>query len=344
MAKTNNKPTVKDVARIAGVSPMTVSNVINASGRVGEETADRVREAIQQLGYRQSTTARRFRLSKQWAIGLLVIDENPNFLSDPFTAELISGLTNYLTNIGYSLTIRGIRPSRFDARNAFKGIETDGLVLLLSGKQNARLKYVRATQELKVPTVMVQEPPFAGMAALASVRQDDYGGGALLARHLLETGARVFWMLVTKTIWPALEARGDGFKSILDSIPGARLELLMCENESFEVVYKTTSNALLLGRPDALVGLNDQMAISALRAAQDHGLAAPDDIQITGFNGLAFWKLTNPRLTTVQSCGHDVGYQAAKNLVDALNTGTFSQNDMVLPVRLYLGQTTSSRK
>lgn len=71
------KPTVKDVARAAGVSPMTVSNVINSTGRVGVETATRVREVIEQLGYRQSVAARRLRLAKQWMIGLLVVDENP---------------------------------------------------------------------------------------------------------------------------------------------------------------------------------------------------------------------------------------------------------------------------
>jgi len=337
---TSRKPTVKDVAKAAGVSPMTVSNVINASGRVSSDTAIRVRQVIEELGYRQSTAARRFRLSKQWMIGLLVVDDNLSFLGDPFTTEVITGLTNYLTGIGYSLTLRGIRPSQFDTHDLFHGIETDAMVLLLSGSSEERLRQLKSLQSFKVPIVLIQEPVPPLVTSVACIRQDDFGGGSAIALHLCATGARDFWMLVPRAVWPAFEARRAGFENAMSAVPGARLRVLDCEDERYETIVAVVSEALGHSRPEAIVGLNDQMAIAAMHAAQRLGLSVPDELQVTGFNGLAFWQFSTPHLTTVLSQGHEIGYRAGAELIAALGSGRFKQKDVVLPVSLRLAEST----
>lgn len=334
-----SKPTVKDVARAAGVSPMTVSNVINSTGRVGAETATRVREVIEQIGYRQSVAARRLRLAKQWTIGLLVVDENPNFLSDPFTTVVITGLTNYLTEIGYSLTIRAIKPSQFKTAQLFQGTQADGIVVLLSGTETERRWLVEELLTFQVPIVVLQDSAIGKSGDIAVVRQDDFDGGRQVADHLVASGARHFWVLAPATIWPAMQAREAGFRRQVAAIRDATVETLICGDESYDVTFRVTQAALAERRkPDAIVGLNDQMAIGAMRACQSKGHAVPDDIQITGFNGFEFWKLVDPVMTTVLSSAQEVGRQAGRVLIEALEEGGFTERETVLPVKFLPGK------
>ena len=135
--------TIKDVAREAGVSAMSVSNVLNDRGRISEATAKHIREVVERLGYRPSIAARRLRLSRQWTIGMLVVVEDPNFLSDPFITAQVTGLTNYLTANSYSLILRGMRPSDFRTAGLFQDIVADGMVAILSGERVQRDWFVR---------------------------------------------------------------------------------------------------------------------------------------------------------------------------------------------------------
>lgn len=338
MTRKASKPTVKDVAREAGVSPITVSNVINSTGRFTEETAQRVREVIERIGYRPSVAARRFRLSKEWTIGLLVVDENSDFLSDPFTTAVITGLTNFLTEIGYTLTIRAIKPSQFRTAGLFQGIQADGIVLMLSGTETERRWFVEELLGFDVPIVLLQDDTKAAASSIAVVRQDDFAGGRQVADHLLASGSRRFWMLAPRAVWPAMKLREKGFRDRLEPVPGIDIEVLVCGDESFDVTFGEVKQALAAKKaPDAIVGLNDQMAIAAMRACQLAGFSVPEQIQITGFNGFEFWKFVDPTMTTVLSPAREIGHRAGDLLVDMLKTGAFQQRDVVLPVTFRQG-------
>jgi LacI family transcriptional regulator len=103
--------TLKDVARAAGVSSMTVSNFVN--GRLGEmsrETRERVEQEIKRLNYRPSTSARSLRRSERLSIGLVIVDESPAYLTHPAHSHLLAGLSNFLSERGYSLSLQGARP------------------------------------------------------------------------------------------------------------------------------------------------------------------------------------------------------------------------------------------
>lgn len=333
--------TIKDVAREAGVSAMSVSNVLNGRGRISEATATHIREVVERLGYRPSVAARRLRLSQQWTIGMLIVVEDPDFLSDPFITAQVTGLTNYLTANSYSLILRGMKPSDFRTTGLFQDIEADGMVAILSGDRAQRSWFVSELATLRVPIVLMQEQAVPQGVDCAIVRQDDFDGGRQVAQHLLATGARKFWMLMPQAEWAAMTARMAGAAAAIETIPGASLEIVTCGDESYDVTYAAT-RAALSGRaaPDAIIGGNDQMAIAAMKACVEQGLKVPADIQLTGFNAFEIWRYVDPVLTTVRSAAHALGERAAAELITRLQKGRFKQRDIVLPVAFQPGGST----
>ncbi|KKC38084.1 hypothetical protein WH87_10740 [Devosia epidermidihirudinis] len=334
--------TIHDVAREAGVSAMTVSNVLNGRGRVAPTTADTIREVVGRLGYRPSVAARRLRLSHQWAITMLIVVEDPDFLSDPFITAQVTGLTNYLNRHSYSLIIRGIRPSEFSKSDLFRGFEADGIVAIFSGDLAERERFLTAIEALRVPIVLMHEYTLPPRPDCIRLRQDDFSGGLQIGRHLLGNGMRRLWMLMPDAHWPAMDGRWAGVTSAVAEVPGADLRQINCGNESFLQTRDATTIALeQYGTPDAIVGGNDQLAVAAMMTCVRRGLVVPDDVQITGFNGFDFWQYVQPTLTTVKSSAHLLGERAAQELLYRLQHGAFSSQELVLPVTLEVGRSTA---
>ena len=336
--------TIKDVAREAGVSAMSVSNVLNGRGRISEATTAHIKEVVERLGYRPSVAARRLRLSQQWTIGMVIVVEDPDFLSDPFITAQVTGLTNYLTAHSYSLILRGIKPSDFRTAGLFQDVEADGMVAILSGNRTQRSWFVSELATLRVPIVLMQEHVVPQDVDCAIVRQDDFDGGRQVADHLLATGARRFWMLLPQAEWAAMTARMAGAASVIDVTDGAMLDVVTCGDESYDVTYQAILAALEeRPAPDAIIGGNDQMAIAAMKACMDTGLKVPADVQVTGFNAFEIWRYVDPVLTTVRSAAHALGERAALELITRLLKGRFKRNDIVLPVTLQEGKSTHPR-
>lgn len=335
--------TIKDVAREANVSAMSVSNVLNGSGRISEATAKHIREVVERLGYRPSQAARRLRLSRQWTIGMLIVVEDPNFLSDPFITAQVTGLTNYLTAKSYSLILRGIRPSDFRTAGLFQDIEADGMVAILSGEPEQRDWFVRELTALRLPLVLLQEHYLTVDADSLVVRQDDFDGGRQIGAHLIASGARNCWMLMPQVEWTAMRSRMEGVVSIFAEAGLAPPSIIRCRDESFQVSNEVTLDALQRqAAPDAIIGGNDQMAIAAMKACAVVGLRVPDDVQVTGFNAFEIWRYVEPVLTTVRSAAHALGERAAEELISRLQTGQFLEREIILPVDLQPGKTTRS--
>ena len=322
---------------------MSVSNVPNGRGRISEATAKHIREVVEKLGYRPSVAARRLRLSQQWTIGMLIVVEDPDFLSDQFITAQITGLTNYLTANSYSLILRGIKPSDFRTTGLFQDIEADGMVAILSGAQEQRDWFIQELSALRVPVVLMQEQRLPDQVDCAVIRQDDFGGGYQVGQHILATGAKNCWVLLPQVEWAAMHARMAGAALAFSEAGAPDLKILRCGDESFDVSYEATREALRHGpSPDAIIGGNDQMAIAAMKACVDGGLRIPEQVQITGFNAFETWRYVDPPLTTVRSAAHALGERAAEELIARFQDGRFRQPEIVLPVKFQHGQSTLS--
>lgn len=331
------QPTIHDVARAAKVSIATVSNVMNnRSSAAGEKTRKLVRHHIAQLGYRTHAAGRGLRTSRRNFVAMVMIDESANYLSDPFVANLVAGFTDAVNSRGYATVVHGCRRGDLEDTVVIKTLGVDGYCLSLSGDAAARVDLATRLRELNQPLVLAQETVIKPDKDLCIVRQDDFGGGVQLADHLLARRVKRLMVVLSKLEWPSFNARLEGLRAgIQRTGQSTKIEVIRARSEAFVDCVAAVSEYLAAGnRPDAIVGGNDQIGLSAMYAVQAAGLSVPKDVLVTGFNALDFWQYSTPRLTTVRSRPREIGVAAGSALIDRLETGVFRDNEIILPVAL----------
>jgi LacI family transcriptional regulator len=324
--------TLKDVALAAGVTPMTVSNVLNQrAGQVGPQTREKVLAAVERLGYRPHAVARRLRSRRNSAVGMLILDDVPEFLNDPFTTQVVAGLSNLAADSGYSLVLQGVRSNALENVPLLAQIETDGVCALLSGSSYRRRALVERLVTLHLPVVLVQENISA--EGVCNIRQDDRGGAVQVAQHVLSRGARHLVMLLPDEEWPAMIEREIGVRLTCDAA-AARLDILRCGDESIADTHAALTGAFSQRTiPDAIIGGNDRMALAALKWLADRSISVPGQVKVTGFNGFDFAAYATPSLTTVRSVAYEMGRRAGQEMLASFETGIFSSEEIVLPVQ-----------
>jgi len=339
-----SRATLRDVANVAGVSPMTVSNLINGRllGNMRRETQVRIEAAIKRLGYRPHTMARNLRLDKQLSIGMIIIDDAAHYLADPFTTHIVAGLSNQLNSRGYALLLQGLSADGFRTSPLIRDIRTDAVCVLLSGPTAVRRRIVETLLGLGQPVVAFQERfKFPGRD-ICLIRQADREGGRSVAQEVLKLGARRLVMLVPEVEWPAIAERVMGVREEIRATGGGRgLRVVKCGQADF----RDTQDALARdieenGLPGAILAGNDQMGIAAMKLMAARGLKVPKDIAITGFNAFEFWQYTDPVLTTVRSPAYEMGAQGGEEILQRLTNGRFDKSEFVFPVDLQPGAST----
>jgi LacI family transcriptional regulator len=348
VAKLSAKPargraTLRDVAEASGVSPMTVSNLMN--GRIGSmrsETRLRIEAQIEKLGYRPHTMARSLRLAKRLSIGMVIMDDMPNYLADPFITHVVSGLGNHLNANGYGLLLQGHSAAAFKSSPMVRDIRTDAICVMLSGNDASRRGVVEMLLGLGQPIVLFQETLKFPAVDLCSIRQDDRAGGRMLGQVALDGGAKRLAMLVPALFWPAIGERIKGIReAIRQQKSGAELRIVSCGDGEFRSTQAALAQDLdAHGLPDAILAGNDQMGISAMKLLAARGIRIPDQVLLTGFNAFEFWQYTDPVLTTVRSPAYEIGARGGAEILKRLVEGGFALPDIVYPVTLQRGGST----
>ncbi len=335
--------TLRDVARAAGVSVMTVSNFMNGKFQfMGKATRQRVARAAERLDYRPSANARGLRRAERRSIGMIVIDDQPAYLTDPFITYVVAGLSNFLSSHGYALVLQGLSPRQLAGSPIVTDVLTDGICVMLSGSDAARRACLGQLLDLRQPVLAFQEKPPRKQADLCVICQDDRRGGELLGAHLIAKGAHRLAMLVPHLIWPAIREREAGIRRAITATGAdARLEFLDCGDVSMPETQSALARYIKThGLPDAVVAGNDQMGIAALKLFREQGVAVPGRVLVTGFNAFEFWHYSDPLLTTVRSAAYEIGVKGGEAMVDRLQRGAFRERGIVLPVELLLGGST----
>jgi LacI family transcriptional regulator len=310
--------TIKDVARHAKVSFTTVSHVINETRPVAAETAERVRQAITELGYKPSDVARALKSKRTRIIGMIVTSS-----TNPFFAAVTGGVERACFERGYSLMLC----NSDDVAERLSGYldilfakRIDGLVVMTT---NASPEFLRRLAEIRdVPVVAIDS---ASDVASAVVNDDSAAGGALVADFVVERGFERIGVLAGPAGHPRAEERMAGFADRLARRGiGLDADLVLRLPMTIEAGNAGAARLLALPadrRPDVLFCFNDLMAIGALHAAHDAGLAVPADLSVIGYDDIEFSAHTIPPLTTVRQPAGEIGDTAARLIVEHLEQG-----------------------
>ncbi len=321
---------------------MTVSNVVNGTMRgYNEQTRDRVLKAIEAAGYRPHLAARSLRSDKRLAVGMLVVQTGRRFLADPYITTLIDGLCAGLNQRGYSLVLQGLQPEEVGTSSLVQHLQTDGLCILTPGDFANSQPLRRLVEAMHQPVALFQQPPHDRLADICFLRQDDFDGGRALCSHLMARGAKKIVALVPELDWPAMQARVAGARQHVDDAKGAAALTVVTSTDESAAATQRALDAYLRegGTLDAVLAGNDQMAIAAYRLLSQRGLRIPEDVRLSGFNGLDFLDYFDAELTTVRSPAFELGQLGADHMVRRIESGSFDSPVVTLPTALQIGET-----
>ncbi|HGF7196322.1 substrate-binding domain-containing protein [Vibrio cholerae] len=302
--------TMKDIARLAGVSTSTVSHVINKSRFVSDEIAERVNNAAQQLNYAPSALARSLKMNRTKTIGMLVTTS-----TNPFFGEVVKGVERSCYHQGYNLILcntEGDNQRMKASINTLLQKRVDGLLLMCSTLEGERLDVFDRYPD--IPIVVMDWGPI--LFASDKIQDNSLQGGYMAAKHLIECGHKEIGCITGPLIRHQAQMRYEGYKRALAEA-GIAINPDWIVESDFECEggYQAFEKLYLRGKlPSALFVSNDMMAMGVIQAASQRGLRVPDDLSLIGYDDVHIAKFMTPALTTI----HQPKYRLGKAAVDTL--------------------------
>jgi LacI family transcriptional regulator len=303
---------VKDVAALAGVSSSTVSNYLNHPHVLGDASRERVRAAIEQLGYVPNESARQLRAGSSKALALILLDA---WL--PYFHDLSRGVEDVTREGGWSLFFSNSnRDSAQERRNIemFEAHRVQGIVIYPLDDVVPQLERLA---DRGIRSVVVG--PIRPSTKVASVLFDDVGGGRLAGEHLLAIGRRRIVFLGS----PTVSQSNDRLQGLREAVAGSDASITV-----LDVPHLITEDGLRVAeqivamapedRPDAVFAANDMVAIGVLTQLMRHGIRVPEEIALVGFDDVDQAHQGVVPLTSVRQPGYAIGRAAGAALLEQL--------------------------
>ncbi|MGM0126004.1 LacI family transcriptional regulator [Enterococcus sp. AZ194] len=325
--------TIKDIAKIAGVSHTTVSRSLNDSPLIRPETKDKIKKLAKELNYTPNMSAKRLVNQKSYIIGLF-FSSIQDGTSDSFLVEVIKGIHSVLPK-EYSLTVQGL-----DSLNDYS-LETnkryDGVILMSQSDQD----------DLFIRHLLSEEIPFAVLnrqldeKEILNITSNDRQGVKSAIDFALAKGYQKIAFIEGKDGFRSTIERKKGY---LDSLTQHNLPLnnewVVQGDYSIESGQRACEKLLRLSeKPDLIFCSNDDMAIGAMRACHANGLAIPSDISIIGFDDISFAKYTSPPLTTVHKPIVQISQTGTIELLKKIQQQPIHQLQLLIDTSLEIRQT-----
>jgi DNA-binding LacI/PurR family transcriptional regulator len=330
------KPTIYDVAKKAGVSIATVSNVVNGTGKIGDKTKLKVLEIMKEINYRPSVVASALMGKSTYTIGLLIPD-----ISNPFFAEIARSVEDRGHELGFNLVICSTdnNPKK-EAQylSLLKQKSVDGIILGTGLRNDITLKEL---QEENVPIAVIARETTSITAN--SVLVDDYSGGYQATSHLIELGHERIAVIAEDLNVMSSRERVRGYKQALEE-KGLNVDekYILVSDFTVEDGKKITHQLLDSDNPPtAVFACNDMLAIGVIQAARDKGYNIPEKLSVVGFDNTILATVTDPPLTTVAQPILEMGHQVVDLLIQEIKEKKKVKKRIMLSPDLIVRKTTS---
>ncbi|KII76585.1 substrate-binding domain-containing protein [Vibrio renipiscarius] len=314
--------TMKDIAKLACVSTSTVSHVINKSRYVSEEIAERVNKAALQLNYSPSVLARSLKTNRTQTLGMLVTTS-----SNPFFGEVVKGVERSCYQKGYNLILCNTEGDQQRMKESITTLlqkRVDGMILMCSSLEGENIDIFDRYPD--VPVVVMDWGPM--LFASDKIQDNSFHGGYLAAKYLIECGHEDIGCITGPLNRYQAQMRYEGYKRALNEENFAfHPNWIIESNFECDGGYEAFNRMYQKGPlPSAIFVCNDMMAMGVINAANEKGIAIPEELSIIGYDDIQIAKYMSPSLTTIHQPKYRLGQAAVETLLSKLNnTGEESQ-------------------
>lgn len=317
--------TIRDVAKLAGVSVATVSRALNDSGYVSKSAREKVENAVKELNFYPNEVARSLFQKKSKLIGLLLPD-----ITNPFFPAIAKGVEDCVTERGYSLLLGNVEGDPEKQEKYLRIFEQNNIAGIISAVQG--------------DLINLKKMPFVSLDRINEnqkyvVHSDDFLGGQLAAQAISDGKAKKVIIMAGPENISASKLRLAGNKDILDryAIPyevfqttSFRLDLA---EETAQAVFNQLSDF------DSVIASNDIYGFALIAEAHRRGIKVPEELQVIGYDNIPFSNMMTPRLTTISQPAYDIGYKGAELLCNVMERDFVTEKRIQLPVTLIMRET-----
>lgn len=324
---------IKDIAKIVGVSTATVSRVINDNGRFSEETRKKVLEALDKFDYHTNVVARSLRTQISNCIGVIVPD-----ITNEFFAQITLAIENYCFPNGYSVFVCNTNEDEEKEKLYLKELEAKGVdgLICLSCRSNLPI----AATKRNIPVVCIDRG--SQDRNFTSVESDNCTGGFLATEELIKQGCKRIVMLKD---YRDLLTMANRYKGYLNALNKYDIPIDLNIVYEIPVNVKTATKKILEIIDDnvmfdGIFACTDWLAVGALNALKKRDIPVPEKVKIVGFDNISIAEYNYPSITTINQDKQKMGEEAAKTLLNEIENKTHTQESVIVPVELVKRRTT----
>lgn len=322
--------TIKDVAKLANVSPSTVSRVISQSPRISEATKVIVYAAMEELKYKPNAIARNLANASTKTLGLIIPNKEENLFKNPFFIQAMRGISIYSQKKNYKIMFNYSENPEDELNYVREFVHSkwvDGIILLTAYENDLCIDYL---SQQEFPFVVIGRP--YNVHDIMWVDNDNFQATYNLVNKLIQKGDHDIAFIGGPQRYIFSKDRLEGYKRALDLRNLSVDEQLIFETLDFtdEYGYEAMDEMCKYKVPDAVVTTDDLLAFGVLRYIKEHHLK----IKVTGFNNTPLSEYQEPPLTSVDIRAEDLGYNAAKLLIKSLEGNENPVNHFIVGTEL----------
>ncbi|RXI98321.1 LacI family transcriptional regulator [Anaerobacillus alkaliphilus] len=333
--------TIKDVAKLANVAPSTVSRVIANSPRISQKTKDKVREAMEKLGYHPNFNARSLANKSTNTIGIVMPSSANKAFQNPFFPEVIRGISTKAHQEGYGLYLStGQTEDEIfqEVVHMVQGGRVDGIILLYSRINDRIMPYLKLHD---FPFVLIGRPYGEQEQEITYVNNDNYKAAKTVTEYLILLGHQHIAFIGGELDFVVTIDHKRGYEQALQNanIP-LKDEYVVFHQELQEGGQDAIIELMsLMQPPSALVVSDDIMTFGVMRMLNEMGINVPDDISIISFNNVLVSEMSSPPMSTVDINIFGLGFEATNLVIEKIKQPELEPKNVIIPHKLVKRQT-----
>jgi LacI family transcriptional regulator len=321
--------TIKDIAKIAGVSHTTVSRALNDSSLISEKTKVKIRKIADEYNYTANTSAKSLKLNRSFNIGIFFTSIKEGTSSDFFHKAIIGA--NKSIGDEFNLVVKENIKKDYSKINKQK---YDGVVLVSQSEDDQEL--VDHIIKENIPLVVANRK--IKNDTISSFLSDDLEGSYTAVKELIKNGHERIGIILGQSGYKSSRIRYEGYERALKESNLKTNQTYVIEgNYTIKSGYDAMKEILSLNeKPTAIFCSNDEMAIGAIKACNEHGVKIPDDLSLIGYDAIEMGLYTTPTLSTVNRHIEEITAMATSHLLDEINGTEVEQSVNYYPVNMIL--------